>query len=265
MYGVEDLEPKLLVTGINSGLGKYLHRHFKCDGFARGDSLPTTKYHTVVHCAVSTIKDVSHDNLGAYLDDNVALTQRLCSSLLYEKFIYISTVDVYPHRGDHYWEESDKIVLSTSPPLLSVYATTKLISEAVVTNCPNWLILRCSTLLNIYARSANATMTILDTTKHGNIFLHGSSVACFVLVSDIARLIEMSLRDDLTGIYNVAGTEYTSLYNMVEFLGSDITFGNYVYSLGKASNAKVCKIAPFFDKTFCESIEQFKKELGSPR
>ena len=255
------MEPKLLVTGINSGLGKYLHRYFKCDGFARGDSLPKKKYHTVIHCAVSTVKDVSHGNLDGYLNDNVTLTQKLCSSLSYEKFIYISTVDVYPHRGDHYWEESEEIILSTSPPLLSVYATTKLISESVVvTNCPSWLIFRCSTLLNVYARSANATMTILNTSKPGKIFLHGDSVACFVLVSDIARFIEMSLRSDLTGIYNLTGTEYTSLYDMVEFLGSDISFGDYTYSLGKASNAKACKVAPFFDKTFCESIEQFQTE-----
>lgn len=253
---------KLLVTGTDSGLGKYLHRHFQCDGLARGGSLSLkTKYHAVIHCAVSTVKDITHNNLSAYVDDNVSLTKQLCSSVLCKKFIYISTVDVYPQRDDYHWKESDEIVLSTSPPLLGVYAITKLISEAVVMdNSPNWLILRCSTLLNTYARRNNSTMKMLDTMTHGDVFVHGSSVACFVLASDVATFIEMSIRDNLTGIYNVAGTEYTSLYEMAELLGSDVTFGDYVYSIGRASNAKVCKIAPFFNKTFRESIEQFKRE-----
>ena len=96
---------KLLVTGTKRGLGKYLHRRFQCDGFARGDSLSKKKYDAVIHCAVSTVKDISHNNLSAYLDDNVLLTKHLCSSLSYDKFIYISTVDVYPHRDDYYWKE----------------------------------------------------------------------------------------------------------------------------------------------------------------
>jgi dTDP-4-dehydrorhamnose reductase len=250
----------LLISGVNKGLGKYLHHHFQCDGFARGDSLPTNKkYDAVVHCAVSTAKEVTHDNLESYVDDNVSLTKRLCS-LNYDKFIYISTVDVYPQKGDYYWKESDDIYLSTSPPILSVYGTTKMISESIVMNtAPNWLIFRCSTILNHCSRP-NATMKLLDTENHWDIFLHGNSTACFVLASDIARFIKMSLQDDLTGIYNLAGSEHISLNDMSEILGSNVTFGEYIYSLRKADNAKVCAIAPFFGKTFQEAIEQFRKE-----
>ncbi len=251
---------ELLISGANRGLGKHLHRHQKSDGFVRGDNIPLNKeYDAVIHCAVSTVKDVSHKNLEAYIDDNISLTKRLCL-VPTKKFIYISSVDVYPATDDNYrWRESDEIVLSTSPPTLSLYATTKLISEAAVMNCSNWLILRCSNLLDPYSRP-NSSIKTLDTTRHWDVFVSGSTTSCFVLSSDIAKFIDISIRDDITGVYNVLGSDYVDLFTVSKFVGSDITFGDYTYHLGRADNSKVCEIAPFFNKGWKRVVEEFRME-----
>ncbi len=251
----------LLVSGINSGLGKYIYHHFGCDGIARGTHIPVDKkYDAVIHCAVSTMKDISHDNLKLYIDDNVYLTKKLCR-VPCDKFIYISTVDIYPKRKDYLWKESDKIVISTSPPMLSVYGMTKLMSEVTVMDHPNWLIMRCSSLLNSYSRK-NSIIKTLDTSKHWDVFIHESSKICCVLASDIAKFITTSIHDDLTGIYNVAASNYITMLEVSDLVGSDITFGDYEYWLGRVDNEKVCGVAPYFNKTSQEAISQFLLETS---
>ena len=87
---------KYIITGIGSGLGKYLHKNIPNSvGMDRNNQHivmtqiePTDK---IIHCAFNKTNDIKDYN--GYLEDNIFLTQRL--SELGNKLIYISSIDVY--------------------------------------------------------------------------------------------------------------------------------------------------------------------------
>ncbi|KKK89226.1 hypothetical protein LCGC14_2735250, partial [marine sediment metagenome] len=206
----------------------------------------------------SKSKDVDHRNCADYFRDNVFLTETVLS-IPCKKFIYISTVDVYP-QSSHSWKEDDKLIFNTGTPCLGLYGTSKFVSESLVVCSPNWLILRCAVLLNKYSRT-NTIKRILDTSEHHNLFVSGASEYNFVLASDLAKFIEMAISNDLQGIYNVASSDYVRLDALVKEFNSDVTFSDYVYRLGKVNNRKICGVAPFFDKSTLEAVRQFSQEL----
>jgi len=250
---------KILVTGTKRGLGKFLRNHFDSDRLDRGTPIPKDRYDAVVHSAVSTSKDVDIDNCVDYFSDNIDLTKRVLS-IPCDKFIYISTVDVYP-KCDKTWKESDDLIFNTGDPCLGMYGTSKFASESLVSRwSPNFLILRCAVLLNKESRF-NTVKKILDTSNHYDLFVSGASEYNYILVSDLAKFIEMAISQDLKGIYNVASSDYVRLDHLVEELGSDVTFSDYVYGLGKADNHKICEVAPFFDKSTLDSVLKFAQEL----
>lgn len=251
---------KILISGINSGLGKFLYSYFKCDGIGRGDSLPFCEYDVIIHCAVKTTKKVLYSEISSYIDDNIALTERLLS-VPNKKFIYISTVDVYPkYPLEYMWNENDQLGFNVGTPELSFYSVTKLISESLVTaKSSSYLILRCAALLNPFSSSNTTTMKIL----HGsNVSLSGNIKYNYVLASDVAKFIELSLSNDLCGIYNIASLNYISLLDVAKLSENNVIFGDYkYYHLGRASNKKVCEVAPFFNKTSENAVCQFIKEI----
>ena len=110
-----------LVTGINSGLGKYLFNNLKCGmvlGLDRNNfnQIKDYDYDAVIHCAFN--KSLKVEDHYQYLEDNIFLTQKLLQ-LWYKKFIYISTTNVY---GIHNSEITEKS--SYNNP--SIYASFKL-------------------------------------------------------------------------------------------------------------------------------------------
>ena len=92
-----------LITGINSGLGKYLYESLSHSvGLNRSTNFETIKhieYDTIIHCAFNKENNIS--DYKKYLDDNIFLTQRL-KKLKYKKFVYISSVDVYQKTKNLY-------------------------------------------------------------------------------------------------------------------------------------------------------------------
>lgn len=74
----------ILVTGITSGLGKFLHRHYKCDGWQRAQPMPNKYYDVIIHCA----HDIEEPS------SNMDMMQRLFT-VPCGRFIYISSIDVH--------------------------------------------------------------------------------------------------------------------------------------------------------------------------
>src|SRR3989344_3392693 len=142
---------KVVITGTNSGIGKYLFGQMDGIGITRDFStekwkiLETDGVDIIIHCAVNSTSNITSENLNAYIYDNVFLTRRLLL-VPHKKFIYFSSTDVYSqnnHNGRH--DESEVINLNTTH---TFYALTKLISEGLVKKygC-NWSILRATNLL----------------------------------------------------------------------------------------------------------------------
>ena len=115
-----------LITGIGSGLGKYLYNTIPDSlGLDRNNFnfIKHEDYDVIIHCAFNKENIITDHK--KYLDDNIFLTQRL-KTLNYSKFVYISTVDVYQQNPN-------------------MYSIFKQLSETMMDK--NDLILRCPMML----------------------------------------------------------------------------------------------------------------------
>lgn len=261
--GVEDVtmySQKFLITGHKSGLGRYLYEQFGGIGLER--NVPDDKFEqiklegvdTIVHCAFNRAKEVNSKNLYQYLSDNIFLTKKLVK-IPHKKFIFISSVDVYPKNSSSHNEEKD-IPLGS---ITNLYAITKLMSESIVMKmCPNYLILRCATLLGIYSRQNSLTKIAEE--ENPVLTLAASSVMNYVRHSQIADFIKHAIENNLSGVYNLASTENITLARVADLLKKKVRFGSYSYIVGNISNRKVSKVSPTFTRTSEDIIREFIKE-----
>ena len=192
----------------------------------------------------------------SYLEDNVLLTREL-TSVPHRKFVFVSTVDVYPagtgpRSEDEIYDVDD---------VGTLYGTTKLMSEAIVgEHCADNLILRCVALLGRHARKNSLLRIVQD--EPCVLTLAGDSRFNYVLHSDVSEFIDFAIESDLSGIYNVASSENVSLSEIADFLDKEVEFGEYRYDVGAIDNRKISSVFPAFTKTSWEIVTQFVEQLG---
>lgn len=256
-------EYTVLVTGTLSGLGRSVHETLGGIGWTR--QLPTHEERNeikrrgvdvIIHCAVNARRsiDVDSDNLYGYVADNVLLTEEL-QSIPHQKFIYISTTAVYPPQLSIFREEQVIQVDAVD----GIYATTKLISEAIVrTHCPNLLILRLVAPLGRYSRK-NSLIRILDD-EPCTLTLAADSTFNYVLHSDVCDFIRFAIATDIQGIYNVASKGNLTLSDIAAWQSKKLNFGGYRHDIGNVDNTKIAAIFPAFRKTSREVVAQFIQE-----
>lgn len=253
--------PKLLVTGAASGLGAALHRALGGTPMTR--ATPWTEieagapYDAILHCAFGSQKRVTPASAHAYLDDNVLLTERL-ARLPHGKFVFVSSIDVYPAPRQGAREDDDYDLARLAGP----YPLAKLFSDALVrARCANHLILRPASLLGSAMRPST-TLRML-TERAPRVFLHPDSRFNFVLHEDIAAFVARALAEDIRGVFNVASTDSVRLGDMAERLGLAATFGEHVYDAGNVANAKIAALEPAFRRSSAETLNRFVDSLGS--
>ncbi len=251
---------KFLITGHKSGLGRYLYEYF--GGMGLGRNLPLKKFEyirresvdTIIHSAGQPPRTVTLSSLYPFIDDNVLLTERV-AGIRHKKFIFISSVDVYPKtRGLH--KEEEDISLE---PITNFYASAKLMSESIVIKtCPNYLILRCAALLGAHSRQ-NSLIKIAEE-KNPALTLSVSSVMNYVRHKQVADFIKYAIKNDLTGIYNAASSENITLARVADLLKKKVRFGSHTYRMGDISNQKISSVFPSFKKTSEDIVREFIKE-----
>lgn len=249
----------ILTTGTLSGLGKYIYENL--GGIALSRDMPpdvrekirSSSVDTIIHCAFNSQKKVDSENLYQYLQDNVFLTGELVN-IPHKKFIFLSTVDIYPKNSRKHTEEE---IIDTNS-VNSIYGITKLMSESIVrSRCSNYLILRASALLGVSMRE-NSLSRMLDN-KECVLSLSGDSEFNYVLYSDVLEFIRCSMKNDLTGIYNTASSTNISLSEAADMAGADVKFGDYIYYVGSPDNSRISSLSPAFRKTSKEVIKEFIK------
>ena len=216
---------KALITGTNSGLGKWLSKQFKnCDEFIRGSNISDfikkemapdgsgytiPKYDLIIHCA-GCVQHSNWDNVGLDLfEDNVFLTRDL-TRIPHEKFVFISSID----------EAKD-----------TPYGVTKRLSEIIVKQlCDNYLILRPSALLGKEMKK-NSFQKIVN---GEDIALTKNTVMNYILYEDVLNAIASNYRgtkvlrssSDITieEVVNIfeKKLEYGDIHYEVEYIKSDI-------------------------------------------
>lgn len=244
-----------LITGSSSGLGKYFHDQLGGSAFYRDDT-NVEETEILIHCAFNRARGINSKNLYQYLFDNVFLTKKL-AKISHKKFIYISSVDVYPKNNK---KHSENEVIDINQ-ISGVYAITKVMSESLIQNlCPNFLILRCSALLGRDSRENSLIKIIKE--ENPTLTLSAKSVFNFILHKDVLEFVKIAIEKNLQGVYNLSSSKNITLFQIAELLGKKVSFGTYIYNVGDIDNKKVSKLLPSFKKTSREVINEFMKFIA---
>lgn len=246
---------KYLITGSSSGLGKYLYEHLGGTSWTRDirkneeRKIIKKGANVIIHCAFNKARDVNSQNLYQYLSDNIFFTERLIR-IPHKKFIYISSVDVYPKDGKKHREEEVISIKDVS----GIYGIVKLMSESLVREyCPNFSILRCASFLGKDARG-NSIMKIIKE-DHSSITLDERSTFNVLLHEDVCKFITLAVQRNLQGVYNIASAENITLKEVVQMFKKDVRFGTFVYDAGNIDNTKAATRLPAFNKTSKEILD----------
>ncbi len=253
--------PKLLVSGTESGLGAAVHRALGGAALTRATRLDElaagAPYDAIIHCAFGAQKLVTPATAHAYLDDNLLLTERLLG-IPHRKFVFISSIDIYPPPRQDAKEDDDYDLARLAGP----YPFVKLFSDALVrARCADHLILRPTSLLGPTMRPSTTVRVLTE--ARPRVFLHPSSRFNFVLHDDIVAFIARALSAGIAGVYNVASSGLVTLGAIAERLGLGVTFGDHVYDAGEISNAKIAAIEPAFRRSSAETLNRFIDRLGA--
>lgn len=248
----------IIVTGSSSGLGLFLKKKLNAYGYERNGNnkaMPLSNNNVIIHTAFNSSKLVESKNINEYINDNILLTKKILE-IPHRKFIYISTVDVYPtDKMTH--KESDNLFLESNR---SIYSVSKLITESIVrSSTKSSIILRASGMLGPDIRE-NSFIKILKNSKKkkkDKLTLNERSKFNYILQSDILELIKKLIFNNDTGIYNVTSNSNISLARVANYLNANIDFGNYVYQVGKNSNKKVVKKYGLFNKTSMQVVKEY--------
>lgn len=206
---------KYLITGVKSGLGKYLYDHLDdADGLHRDNKIEyTRRYDTVIHCAFNKTNEIgNYEEHYKYLNDNIFLTQELLK-LSYSRFIYISSVDVYNKEN--------------------LYSLFKKFAESIVIRSIainySTIILRCPMLIGDEMKENHLTKMFANNNQ--KISLSGKSEFNYILYNDIKDFILNTYNMIMAGIYDFVATENITLQKIKREFNLNVRFGDYIYEI----------------------------------
>tara|TARA_Y100000296_G_C5135790_1_gene238091 strand:- start:68 stop:847 length:780 start_codon:yes stop_codon:yes gene_type:complete len=241
----------ILITGCASGLGKAFSEVFPgALNLTRQnredivDSCRGKKLKAIIHCAFNSSRDENIEHYSKYLDDNLFLTKELLN-LECDKFVYISSIDVYRQE-------------------FSYYKLCKLLSEILVEESKgdeNCLILRCPAILGKTMRS-NSILKVLDTNKDANheITLSRHSAFNCVLQDDIIEFVKrVLLGNEAFGIIDFVSEGNISLEGIRQLFNRDssVVFGQHEYVTPGINNREIVSFYPESKKSSAQVISEF--------
>lgn len=252
------MPPRILITGSQSGLGRYLCNELGGIGFDRTDSIYDPKFKkeawdAIIHCAWSSGREVTSTSVLPYLEDTVFLTQAL-TSFPHKRFVFISSVDVYPPSGTPHREDE----ILPIEKIRSFYGVSKLIAERIVAaNGRAPIILRLVSLLGPTMR-ANNLIKVLEG-KPCSVSLSAESVLNYISYSDILLFVRYALEKGLEGIFNLASSIPITFKEVVKIAGSEgkVTFGTYQYKVGLIDTSRARAYFPELPGSSAEVLRLF--------
>ena len=175
---------------------------------------------TIVHCAAATNVDWCEDNPKEANAINIHASAVLAESAasMNARFVYISTDSVFNGKRGDYLE-------TDAPAPLNVYARSKLAGEyETLTRNPSSTVIRVS----IYGWNAQNKDSLAEWVLRR--LEAGRDVPGFtdvfftpILVNDLIPILFALLRQDLTGLYHVVGSERISKFEFARRVAA--TFG----------------------------------------
>jgi len=240
MTDITPSQNRVLVTGTNSGLGKYIASQINCDVLTRENnkSVLDKSYDTIIHCAFNSRK-----NVNDYYDivrDNIFLTKDLCK-IPHNKFVFISSIDVY--------QEEDNL-----------YKTSKLMAESIINKmATNPLVLRCSAILGETMRKNNFRKIVEDVDP--NLSLSGESSFNYILQEDILNFLNIAIKKDYNGIVDFVSSTNVTLQEVSDLLEKKVNFGSYVYKTPELSSENLASVFPPAALTSKQNVKRYLKDI----
>lgn len=226
---------KILVTGTSGGLGEYLYKSLNCYSLNRQTNFNEISKHEfdlIIHCAFNTKNTIHQSELLSYINDNVFLTKKLIEEVKSKKFIFISSVDVYPQN--HSKNENEPININD---VKNIYGKTKLISEEIVKQHKDYLILRCCGIIgdNKIPKSISNLLKTKKTT------LTSTSKVNYINQETILDIIKFNVISNET--INIASNLSMNIKEL-ESIIYPIDYGSYEYDIGEIKIDKFKKHFP---------------------
>jgi nucleoside-diphosphate-sugar epimerase len=226
---------RFLITGINSGLGKYLFENLPNSLGLDRDNFNLIKdkdYDTIIHCAFNKENDIT--DYKKYLDDNIFLTQRL-KKLNYKNFVYISTVDVYQENP-------------------SMYAHFKRFSETLLDGSD--LILRCPMMLGNTMKPNHATKLLSNIDSLG---LSGESKFNYILMNDLVEFFIHKDYKKYNGVIDFVSNGLVKLVEVKKYFNSTTKLGEYTYQNNVEYPNPIFKLDEKYNKSSFDKLKQYFK------
>lgn len=240
------MDKKILVTGGNSGLGKYIHEKIQNSiNLTRKNSndifenFKNQKIDLIIHCAFGAQGGYHQNDIKdhfKYVSDNILLTKQLLD-LPHNKFIYLSSLAVY-----------DKAY--------SNYKLTKLYAESMVkTLSKNYLIIRPSSMIGLDMRENNLFKIIKYQTP--SLSLTPNSELNLILHSDILKFIYFATSENITDTVDFVSSKNITIERIAQLVGKYPVYGNYNFQCATGDTKKIQNYMPSLVKTSEESFIEF--------
>ena len=226
---------KFLITGIGSGLGKYLYNSLPNSlGLDRNNFnlIKHEDYDTIIHCAFN--KENIITDYSKYLSDNIFLTQNL-KQIDHTKLVYISTVDVYQENP-------------------TMYAQFKRFAETLI--LPKDLILRCPMMLGNTMKPNHATKLLSNI---DSLSLSGESKFNYILMDNLVEFFISGDYKQYKGTIDFVSNGLVKLEEVKNYFNSTTKLGEYTYQNNVEYPNPIFKLNEKYNKSSFDKLKQYFK------
>lgn len=233
---MEEVIPKILITGVNSGLGKYLHQNINSIGLNRLNATALFKenshYDYIIHCAFSKAASTFDKSNSELLADLLKLHSK--------HFIFISSSDVYGNRSQK-CSENEILKFEES---FTEYTKQKIQAEfEIKKKVEKFLILRPTGLIGPQAMSPNLFKLINE--DQPQLTLTENSRLSFVLYDEVLDFIKLYLNKSVSdGIYNISRIDSISISEIAALFNRHPKYGQHHYEVTNLDISKALHHLP---------------------
>lgn len=227
---------KFLITGCDSGLGKFLIQNIPNSIGLDRDNYNLIKddvYDIIVHCAFNKENEIT--DYKKYLDDNIFLTKKI-KDIKHQKFIYISSVDVYQENQ-------------------TMYSLFKKFSESMMNQID--LVLRCPTLIGPTMKKNH----IEKIKNNEEITLSKDSIFNYILMDDLLEFITKYDVKNFSGVIDFVPNDSIKIIEVSNYFQTEPKFGDYHYTSDYNFDKPIYKILNHFDKSSKTNLEKYYGEF----
>ena len=262
IIGIDSLQNKCSIQNLKRSEGYKNFTFFEND-INNINSLEINDIDTIINFAAESHVDNSIYNPGLFIDSNIKGVSELLKFAMkknVEKFIHVSTDEVYGSTDKDFFDENDK--LNPSSPYSASKASAELIINAYEkTYGYKVAMVRPANNYGIYQQPEKLipfSIAKLESGKNLEVYGDGKNIRHWISVKDTnSAILTVLERGNMNEIYNIGSDFYLSNIDLVKkiikFLGKDLDKISYVED------------RPGHDFRYATNIDKLKKLGWEPQ